>query len=91
VRPWEEPALRVLERYWKISCSLDSFSCWSAPSRIDDRTEAGGGEEGDTGSEAPFLTSAFDSNSSRNCQQHVVVLKLCNLLVKVSATATLRS
>jgi len=82
VRPWEEPALRVLERYWKISCSLDSFSCWS---------EAGGGEEGDTGSEAPFLTSAFDSNSSRNCQQHAVVLELCNLLVKVSATATLRS
>ena len=27
VRPCEEPALRVLERYWKMSCSLESFSC----------------------------------------------------------------
>lgn len=26
-RPCEEPVLVALERYWKMLCSLDSFSC----------------------------------------------------------------
>lgn len=50
VRPCEDPALNVLDRYWKMSCNLDNFSWVSVPSKIDD---ARGGDFA-TVSEKPF-------------------------------------